>query len=245
MGGPWLMLSPLPRMVVASQSWPPVCETTPSIEPTTASKAKVASQRRLPPIARKWSPYGLRDAPGAPGRACRWTLAAKALATHAMARLMRAEVVVPGVPPDAAWAWWTDFRPGAEDHAFARWGHPERRVEEREDGSILVTDTGRLLGFRWLEVEEVTLAKPRLRFEARNNAGVFRGHYRFLPAAGGTRIEVVVDIVAMHRPYRWGGPLARAFVRWFVGWDLRHHGRDMQRDIGGGAGAASGGGAQT
>lgn len=146
---------------------------------------------------------------------------------------MRAEALVRGVSPDAAWAWWTDFRQGAEDHAFARWGHPERRLQEREDGTILVTDTASLLGLRWLEVEEVTLAKPRVRFEARNNAGVFRGHYRFLPHAEGTRIEAVVDVVALHKPYRWGGPLARAFVGWFVGWDLRHHAREMEREASG------------
>lgn len=144
--------------------------------------------------------------------------------------MVRVAAVARGVSPEQAWAWWTDFREGPADHAFAPWGHPERRVETREDGTIVVTDTGKVLGFRWLEIEAVTLAKPRVRFEARNNAGVFRGHYRFLPDAEGTRVEAVVDIVALHRPYRWGGPVARAFVGWFVGWDLRHHVRELEAE---------------
>jgi hypothetical protein len=103
---------------------------------------------------------------------------------------VRVAVDVPGVPPDAAWAWWTDFRPGSEDHAFAAWAHPERRVEFGEAGRVVLTETARVWRFRFLEVAELELKKPRVKFDVRNNFGRFWGHYRFLPAAdGGTRLE--------------------------------------------------------
>lgn len=144
---------------------------------------------------------------------------------------MRLEVPVRGVTPDAAWAWWTDFRNGTEDHDFWGWARPERRVEEREDGSLLITDTARVLGMRYLEVCEAMPAKPRLRFDARNNFGRFRGHYRFLPGEGGTRLEVAweQELVPWLRAF---GPVGRWLVRRMFAWDLRHHARALEHEAG-------------
>ncbi|HEV8359176.1 MAG TPA: SRPBCC family protein, partial [Candidatus Thermoplasmatota archaeon] len=104
---------------------------------------------------------------------------------------MRTQVEARGVSPEQAWRWWTDYREGAHDHAFARWAKPDRRVEELEDGRVRLTESGQVLGVRFLEVATLELAKPRIRFDARNNFGSFRGTIRFLPSEGGTRIEVV------------------------------------------------------
>jgi hypothetical protein len=142
---------------------------------------------------------------------------------------VRAEAVARGVTPDQAWAWWTDFREGAEDHAWAAWAKPDRRVQEWEDGSWQVTETATVLRLKFLEVSRIELAKPRLRFDTRNNFGHFWGHYRFLPDAGGTRIEGVWD-QELVRWLRWLGPLARFVVRRFFLWDLKHHLRDLERE---------------
>ncbi|MCA1813552.1 MAG: SRPBCC family protein [Halobacteriales archaeon] len=141
---------------------------------------------------------------------------------------MRASTVARGVRPDQAWAWWTDFREGGEDHGFARWAHPQRRVEELEPGVLQLTETGKVGPWKLLEVNVVRLERPRLRFEARNNAGTFRGTIRFLPDAEGTRIEVVWD-ERLVRWLRWLGPLGRFGVRAVYAWDLRRHARDLER----------------
>lgn len=134
-----------------------------------------------------------------------------------------------GVAPDAAWAWWTDYREGGDDHAFAAWAHPVREVEVRPDGSIALTETARVLGLTFWEKAVLRPAKPRLHFEAQNNFGRFRGHFRFLPAEGGTRIEVVweQDLVGWLRLL---GPLGRFAVRRFYAWDLGHHARALERE---------------
>jgi hypothetical protein len=140
---------------------------------------------------------------------------------------VRVAVEVPGVPPDAAWAWWTDFRPGGEDHAFAAWAHPERRVEFGEAGRVVLTETARVWRFRFLEVAELELKKPRVKFDVRNNFGRFWGHYRFLPAAdGGTRLEGVWDQELVGW-LRWTGPIGRLGVKWFFAWDLKKHLEEM------------------
>jgi hypothetical protein len=143
---------------------------------------------------------------------------------------VKADVVVPGVAPEEAWAWWTDFREGGEDHAFAAWAHPERRVERREDGTVVLTETARVWRFRFLEVAELELKKPRVKFQVRNNLGRFWGTYRFLPAAGGTRLEGVWD-QELVRWLRWLGPLGRWAVRWFFAWDLRKHAEELAQDV--------------
>lgn len=145
---------------------------------------------------------------------------------------MRAAALAWAMAPEAAWAWWTDFREGGEDHAFAAWARPERRVEEREDGSLLITESARFLGLRFLEVCEVRPARPALRFEARNSFGVFRGQYRFVAAPVGTRVEAEARLAPGLRAL---GPLGRWLAERFFLWDLRHHVRAMERDLAPGA----------
>ena len=153
---------------------------------------------------------------------------------------MQLAVEARGVHPDQAWAWWTDFREGAHDHAFARWAHPERRVERRPDGVVVLHESGRALGLRYEEVTEVRLARPRLHFDGRTTFGRFRGTFRFLPSPQGTRIEVAWD-QQLRGPLRWLGPLGAWAVRRFFAWDLRHHVRDLEAEASsGGAGTVAG-----
>lgn len=142
---------------------------------------------------------------------------------------MRIEVVARGVPPDKVWAWWTDYREGSGDHAFAGWAHPDRRVERLDDERLRLTETARVGPWRYLEVSELTLQRPRVRFDMRNNVGRFRGHYRFLPDPQGTRIEVVWD-ETLQGPLRWLGPLGRWGLRQAFRWDLRRHLRDLEQE---------------
>jgi len=141
---------------------------------------------------------------------------------------MRTSALARDVRPDEAWAWWTDYQDGAEDHAFARWAHPERRVEELEPGVLQVSESGQLGPLRFLEVTVVRLEKPRIRFESRNTFGTFRGSIRFQPDARGTRIEVAWDEHPV-RWLRWTGPLGRFALRRFYAWDLRQHARQLER----------------
>jgi hypothetical protein len=142
---------------------------------------------------------------------------------------VRTEVQARGVSPDAAWQWWTDFRSGTEDHAFAAWAHPEREVAWLPDGRVRLRERAKVLGLRYEEEGVLELAKPRIRFEATNTFGDFRGHLRFLPGDGGTRIEVVWDM-RLVRWLRWLGPLGRWGVRAFFAWDMRHHVRELERE---------------
>lgn len=142
-------------------------------------------------------------------------------------------VDVPGVSPDQAFAWWTDFREGAHDHAFAAYAHPERRVEHLGPGRLRVREAGKLLGWRFEETSDVELAKPRVKLQTTNNFGRFRAAYRFLPAQGGTTIELVLDITHPGRLLRWTGPLGRWGVKRFARWDLRMHAKDLEREAAG------------
>jgi hypothetical protein len=146
---------------------------------------------------------------------------------------VRVAVEVPGVQPDQAFAWWTDFREGAHDHAFARFGHPDRRVEVLGQGRVRVTESGKLLGWQFREVSDVELAKPRVRLQTTNNFGRFRATYRFLPSQAGTTIELVLDITAPGKLLRWTGPFGRWGVKRFVRWDLRMHAKDLRREAAG------------
>lgn len=138
---------------------------------------------------------------------------------------------MPGVTPEQAWTWWTDFREGPHDHAFAAWAHPERRVEALDDGGLRITETARVWRWQYLEVCDLELARPRVKYEMRNNVGRFRGHYRFLPAADGTRLEVVWD-QQLVRWLRWLGPLGRWGLSAVYRWDLKQHIGQMRRDLG-------------
>jgi hypothetical protein len=135
------------------------------------------------------------------------------------------------VDPDRAWAWWTDFREGAEDHVFVARARPRRRVEELEPGHLRMRDEASILRIRWREETDAWLRPPRVEFDVRNPAGRFRGHYAFLPAEGGVRVEVELAMDP-----RWWlralGPLGAWMVRRFVAWDLRMHLREMERDVG-------------
>lgn len=136
------------------------------------------------------------------------------------------------VGPDQAWAWWTDFREGHEDHGFARWTHPQRRVETLGEGRLRVTDEARVLGLRYREVADLTLdpAQRTLHYDARSTFGRFRGRIAFVPDEAGCRIVARWE-QDLRGPLRALGPLGRWAVRRFYAWDLRHHVRDMERDL--------------
>jgi hypothetical protein len=140
---------------------------------------------------------------------------------------VRAVVWARGVRPEDAWAWWTDFREGEEDHRWAAWAEPERTVERLGPGHLRLRERARVGPLRFEEVNDVQLAHPVLRFDARNTLGRFRGAFRFLQGEGGTCIEVAWE-QELARPLRWLGPLGRALVRRFYAWDLEHHVRDLE-----------------
>lgn len=142
---------------------------------------------------------------------------------------VRAEAVARGVDPEAAFAWWSAFEPGAADHP----GVPATRtILERAPTRIVMRDEGRLLGWRF---RETTTAYPdpaarAVRFEGENNVSTFRGTYAFHPHPDGTRVtlETIIDVKGpLRRLEALGKPFADAFVRW----DLRFHARELTREI--------------
>lgn len=142
----------------------------------------------------------------------------------------------PGVPPERALAWWTDFREGPHDHAFVR--GQRRTILAREGGRVSMRDDVRPLGvlvFRerttaWREGNEV-------RFEGANTFSRFRGAYAFADdGEGGTTItlDAQVDLKGVLKA---GLPIARPVARALLRADLRHHAEELAAEAGPGSAA--------
>lgn len=138
---------------------------------------------------------------------------------------------VPGVPPDAALAWWSDFQEGPTDHAFVP-GQRRTLLGRDADGARMRDET-RVLGV--LLFRETTTARvetDRVTFDGRNTVSRFVGAYVFSPLdPGGTRITLDAE-VTLKPPLGWTRPLARRVATAILRADLSHHARDMAHDLG-------------
>lgn len=144
---------------------------------------------------------------------------------------MRFELTVPvrGVPPEAALAWWTDFREGPHDHTFLRGAY--RRILRHEGDVTVMEDEGKVLGvplFR--ERTRARRAGNRVELEGENTVSRFRGAYRFEPAAGGCLVTLLAD-VELKPALRWSRFAARPLAARFLRMDLEGHAREMKADL--------------
>lgn len=131
------------------------------------------------------------------------------------------------VPPDAAWAWWTDYGPvGSEtlvDHGIAKtW----RTIREREGDRIVMVERlaipGRPKALR--RTVEVDDAHRRLV----ETSPSFRATWTFEPTVdGGTRITRSLELTGVGR---FSPP---PLSRWAMARDLRTHVQAMEEEIGG------------
>lgn len=143
---------------------------------------------------------------------------------------VQVEQRVPGVDPDRAMAWWTDYREGRRDHGFVPGA--TRRVRERPEGT-LVEDRVRWLG--------VTVFSERVRVQARGNKvelvgentwARFRARYVFEHAfdPDGTRVRLTADVRG-RGPLAWVQGLARPLATAVLRWDTRRHLEQMREDL--------------
>lgn len=140
--------------------------------------------------------------------------------------------VVRDVDPDAATAWWSDFREGPDDHGFIP-GH-RRRILSRGADNVVMEDETRLLGSRvFVERTTVWPDKREVRFAGRNNFGLFDGVYSFEPEGRGTRI--VLDATVTLAPHvAWTHVAAWPLVLAILRVDLARHAKEMRSDLLGG-----------
>lgn len=142
---------------------------------------------------------------------------------------MRIARVVRDIDPDAATAWWSDFREGHGDHGFIP-GH-ERRILSRGADSVVMEDETKLLGLRlFLERTTVWPDKREVRFAGRNSFGLFDGSYTFEPKGNGTRI-VLDATVTLSPSLQWADVAAKPLVLTILRVDLARHAKDMRSDL--------------
>lgn len=133
------------------------------------------------------------------------------------------EQTVPGVEPDAALAWWSDFRSGRHDHRFVPGAR--RRVHAVDSQTTEIHDTVRWLGLPVFR--EHVLAQVRgntVQLSGENTFARFEGRYRFEPVFDpeGTQLtlEATIDLKG---PLAWIETLARPLVLAVLRWDTRRH----------------------
>jgi hypothetical protein len=162
----------------------------------------------------------------------------------------------PGVAPDAALAWWFDFREGATDHTFL--GARVRRVILARSPDVVEMED-RAPFFR--ERTRAQRQPGAVVFTGYNGLSRFRGEYRFeadvsgsLPAGNGTDRPASPDVSApspagngtegdgtrvtlraeidLRGPLKAGLLLARPMARAILRRDLEGHVEDMVREHG-------------
>lgn len=139
--------------------------------------------------------------------------------------------VVPGVAPEAALAWWSDFHDGRHDHPTVP--GQRRRVETSGDGAFAMEDEVRWLGvpvFR--ERTTARRVQDGVVFEGVNGFARFRGSYMFAAVEGGTQVTLAAQ-VELRGALRWTDRLARPIVERILRADLAMHAREMARDLSG------------
>lgn len=138
------------------------------------------------------------------------------------------EQSVPGVEPGAALAWWTDFRPGPQDHSFVPGAH--REVHPADERAIEIHDTVRWLGL--VVFRERVIVQTRgntVQLSGENTFARFEGRYRFEPTfePTGTRVtlEATIDLKG---PLAWIERLLRPLVLGVLRWDTGKHLEEMR-----------------
>lgn len=146
-------------------------------------------------------------------------------------RVMRIEMEekARGVAPEAALAWWTDFRDGPTDHGFVPGSH--RRVVHRDGSDVTMEDA---FGVGPVKVfSERTRARREgdsVRFSGTNTFGTFEGSYTFRPASAGTEIRLMAH-VRLRKGLRWSEPVARQVAVRVLRQDLRAHVEELEKDL--------------
>lgn len=150
---------------------------------------------------------------------------------------MRVAVRVAGhvaAPPEAVWAWWTDYR--EEDHASEafrpfRWGRRQILARDDEGRVTRFRDEGRALGYDTTYESRLTYFAPRaINEESTGRIGPFWAEYAFEPHRGGTRVAWTIrgEVIPLWaRTYA----LLPGFVRAVAWLDLEGHLRDCRRDL--------------
>ncbi|HLE97876.1 MAG TPA: hypothetical protein VI997_10935 [Candidatus Thermoplasmatota archaeon] len=138
------------------------------------------------------------------------------------------------IPPERLFEWWTDFKDGAEDHAFLikpgerAPGDAGRRVLSRSDTKVEIEDRGRFLGLPLRERYNVCLHPERneVLLYGENNFSRFSASYRF--EDGKAVLDATVAprtlLVPLDRPME-------PVVRRFLARDLEGHLGDAERDL--------------
>lgn len=118
-------------------------------------------------------------------------------------------------PPDAAYAWLTDFR--TDDGAIAGALIEGRdSVDRKGDEVRMVTRIRRPFGAVRTRTQHVTLHPRERRWESRITAGYGAGsfhRYRLLPHANGCRLEVVYGFGTKGPLHAFGLRLAKPLLR--------------------------------
>lgn len=138
-------------------------------------------------------------------------------------------VDVPGVAPEAAHAWWSDFREGNTDHPFVP--GERRRILEESPTRVVMEDETRWLGVRvFRERTTAEIAPGEVRIQGANGLAAFEGAYRFEAIPGGTRLRLVAT-VTLRRGLAWSDAWARPLVLAILRVDLRGHARDLEGEM--------------
>lgn len=135
-----------------------------------------------------------------------------------------------GVAPDAAVAWWSDFREGAVDHAFLPGAR--RRILRRDGADVTMEDEMGVGPVRLFhERARATTDGRAVRFSGTNSFGSFEGAYLFGEAPEGTAIRLEAT-VRLRKGLRWSDAAAKPLAELALRHDLRQHAAAMERDLG-------------
>ena len=136
---------------------------------------------------------------------------------------------VPGVGPDDAARWWSDFQEGEHDHPFVPTNR--RRILARGRGSVTMEDEARVLGLRVFRETVTAFPDAReVRFAGQNDFAKFDGRYRFEPDGDGTRIALEAEI-HLRQAIAWADVAAKPLVLGILRVDLAGHAKELRRDM--------------
>lgn len=139
------------------------------------------------------------------------------------------ERVAAGVAPEAAVAWWSDFREGDVDHAFLPGA--KRRILGHSGGEVTMEDRMGVGPVKlFFEQARARVDGRVVRFSGTNTFATFEGSYSFVEAPAGTLVRLDA-MVRLRKGLRWSEAVARRVAEVVLRQDLRHHVEEMERDL--------------